>query len=102
MRRGNHLVKINFKKIIKFIYFQLYHDRFANRLELLTAYVSSIFVSNCGNFALIGYSSGHVDVFNMQSGKYKFSLENRWTAADGEAKQQRKKVILYYICFNLI
>ncbi|KAL7072309.1 hypothetical protein ACQ4LE_008436 [Meloidogyne hapla] len=55
----------------------LYHERFSNDPKLLNAFASAICLSNCGNFVLIGYSSGHVDVFNMQSGKYKFSLESK-------------------------
>lgn len=30
-------------------------------------------ITSCGNFAVIGYSSGHVDVFNMQSGLHRGS-----------------------------
>uniref|UniRef100_A0A914ME02 Small-subunit processome Utp21 domain-containing protein n=1 Tax=Meloidogyne incognita TaxID=6306 RepID=A0A914ME02_MELIC len=55
----------------------LYHERFSTDPNLLNSFASSICISNCGNFVLIGYSSGHVDVFNMQSGKYKFSLESK-------------------------
>ena len=28
-------------------------------------------VSACGNYGLIGYSSGHVDIYNMQSGLHR-------------------------------
>jgi hypothetical protein len=28
-------------------------------------------LSPCGNFAVIGYDSGHADKFNIQSGKYR-------------------------------
>lgn len=31
-------------------------------------------ISSCGNFAAIGYSSGHVDVYNLQSGKHRGSF----------------------------
>ena len=31
-------------------------------------------VSPCGNFGVIGYSSGHVDTFNMQSGLHRGSF----------------------------
>jgi hypothetical protein len=42
-----------------------------------------MFLSSCGNFALIGYSSGHLDVFNMQSGKWRNSFWFSPTATDG-------------------
>ena len=28
-------------------------------------------ITSCGNFAVIGYSTGHVDVYNMQSGLHR-------------------------------
>ena len=31
-------------------------------------------LSSCGNYAIVGYSSGHVDVYNMQSGKHRGSF----------------------------
>ncbi|XP_070172929.1 WD repeat-containing protein 36-like [Littorina saxatilis] len=31
-------------------------------------------ISSCGNFAVVGYSSGHVDVYNMESGKHRGSF----------------------------
>ncbi|KAH7729523.1 Utp21 specific WD40 associated domain containing protein [Aphelenchoides avenae] len=51
----------------------LYHKRFKYNPAYLNAYASSLCLSACGNFAIIGYSSGHLDVFNMQSGVYKLS-----------------------------
>ena len=33
-------------------------------------------MSACGNYCLIGYSSGHVDLYNMQSGLYRGSYGN--------------------------
>ncbi len=33
----------------------------------------SLTVTGCGNFVLIGYSSGHVDKFNIQSGIHRGS-----------------------------
>ena len=33
-------------------------------------------ISACGNYCLIGYSSGHVDLFNMQSGLFRGSYGN--------------------------
>lgn len=46
-----------------------------------------MYISNCGTYALVGYSSGHVDVFNMQSGKYKFSLKANRIACGGGMEQ---------------
>ena len=31
-------------------------------------------ISPCGNFGILGYSSGHVDIYNMQSGLYRGSI----------------------------
>ena len=33
-------------------------------------------ITSCGNFAVIGYSSGHVDMYNMQSGLHRGSYGN--------------------------
>ncbi|XP_013379758.1 WD repeat-containing protein 36 isoform X1 [Lingula anatina] len=42
-------------------------------------------LTSCGNFGLIGYSSGHVDVYNMQSGLHRGSYGNP-TAHDGAVR----------------
>jgi len=75
-----------FLKILK-----LYHERFSTDPNLLNSFASSICISNCGNFVLIGYSSGHVDVFNMQSGKYKFSLESKKFLEEEKSKTTTTK-----------
>lgn len=31
-------------------------------------------ISSCGNFCIIGYSSGHVDKYNLQSGIHRGSI----------------------------
>ena len=36
--------------------------------------VQAVDISSCGNYAIIGYSSGHVDVYNLQSGKHRGSF----------------------------
>ena len=36
-------------------------------------FLQSLTITSCGNFGLVGYSSGHVDVFNLQSGLYRGS-----------------------------
>ena len=38
--------------------------------------VRSVCVSHCGNYALLGCSSGRIDVYNMQSGIYQFFLSS--------------------------
>ena len=35
--------------------------------------LQAVDISSCGNFAVIGYSSGHVDMYNLQSGIYRGS-----------------------------
>ncbi|XP_072399181.1 WD repeat-containing protein 36 [Diabrotica undecimpunctata] len=37
---------------------------------------SSLCLSHCGNFVIVGYSTGHVDRFNMQSGIWRDSYGN--------------------------
>ena len=36
-------------------------------------------VSSCGNYCVIGYSSGHIDMFNMQSGLHRGTYANPTT-----------------------
>ena len=51
---------------------KLLHKRFeAHKHQLTTA--ACVDISPCGNFCAVGYSSGHVDVYNMQSGIYRGS-----------------------------
>ena len=38
-------------------------------------------ISSCGNYCVIGYSSGHADVFNMQSGLHRGSYANPTTGS---------------------
>lgn len=40
----------------------------------MACHATAIFLSSCGNYAIVGFSSGHLDVFNMQSGEYKKSF----------------------------
>lgn len=47
-----------------------------------------MFISSCGNFALVGYSSGHLDVFNMQSGKWRNSFWYSAAAQGGKKKEE--------------
>ena len=50
------------------------HDlffRFKDSKQYINACATCCDVSSCGNFAVIGYSTGHVDTFNMQSGLHR-------------------------------
>lgn len=49
---------------------QLLHDRFKGVQGVCALCVS---LSSCGNFVTIGYSSGHVDRFNIQSGIHRMT-----------------------------
>ena len=53
---------------------KLMHHRFESALKFPTLQASSVIVTACGNFVLIGYSSGHVDVYNLQSGIHRGSF----------------------------
>jgi len=55
---------------------QLLHDRFKQNLSLLEARASCICLTICGNFVLLGYSTGHVDRYNIQSGLLRGSYEH--------------------------
>lgn len=47
-----------------------------NNKETNGSTATTLCVTRCGNFALIGYSSGHVDRFNIQSGIHRDSYGN--------------------------
>uniref|UniRef100_A0A1I7XVK5 WD_REPEATS_REGION domain-containing protein n=1 Tax=Heterorhabditis bacteriophora TaxID=37862 RepID=A0A1I7XVK5_HETBA len=55
-------------KIFLIVSFQLIHSRFLEDPTLCNASATALCLSPCGNFAFIGYSTGHVDQFNVQSG----------------------------------
>lgn len=50
---------------------KLAHERFKKDASLKNAKATCLCLSACGNFIIIGYSSGHVDRFNIQSGLYR-------------------------------
>src|SRR5690606_1060163 len=52
----------------------LYHKRFATNPNYVSAYATCLQLSACGNFAFIGYSTGHIDMFNVQSGLFKLTF----------------------------
>uniref|UniRef100_A0A914I9A7 Small-subunit processome Utp21 domain-containing protein n=1 Tax=Globodera rostochiensis TaxID=31243 RepID=A0A914I9A7_GLORO len=68
----------------------LCHERFSKNAKLLHAMVTSLCISCCGTFAILGHSTGHVDVWNMQSGRWKYELQRSEQEGDG-AKKNRKK-----------
>nr|AAT68148.1 TA-WDRP-like [Danio rerio] len=45
-------------------------ERF-NRNRSLNVHATAVDISSCGNFAVIALSSGHIDVYNMQSGLHR-------------------------------
>ena len=49
---------------------KLRHQRFKEQKELRESLATCLNLSICGNFVFIGYDSGHVDKFNIQSGMY--------------------------------
>nr|CDP94484.1 Bm13865, isoform b [Brugia malayi] len=49
----------------------LLHKRFLTKPHLISASASAICISSCGNFGLIGYTTGHIDCFNLQSGHHR-------------------------------
>ncbi|VDN57379.1 unnamed protein product [Dracunculus medinensis] len=53
---------------------RLLHKRFVRKGLFFDAYATAIKISACGNFAIIGYSTGHIDCFNIQSGLYRKSF----------------------------
>ena len=56
---------------------QLLHDRFKEDVNLKKSTTAScLTVTACGNFVLIGYTSGHVDKFNIQSGIHRGSYNH--------------------------
>jgi len=55
---------------------QLLHERFKQEMELRNAVATCICLTSCGNFVLLGYSSGHVDRFNIQSGIHRGTYEH--------------------------
>ncbi|KAL6463665.1 hypothetical protein MHYP_G00280560 [Metynnis hypsauchen] len=50
--------------------YKLEPERF-NKNRALTVHATAVDISSCGNFAVIALSSGHIDVYNMQSGLHR-------------------------------
>uniref|UniRef100_A0A8R1TR68 Small-subunit processome Utp21 domain-containing protein n=1 Tax=Onchocerca volvulus TaxID=6282 RepID=A0A8R1TR68_ONCVO len=51
--------------------YRLLHKRFLTKPHLVSACASAICISSCGNFGLVGYTTGHIDCFNLQSGHHR-------------------------------
>ncbi|XP_060608574.1 WD repeat-containing protein 36-like isoform X2 [Ruditapes philippinarum] len=53
------------------------HKRFTkNAAQHMHTVAQCVEITSCGNFGLIGYSSGHIDVYNLQSGIHRGSFED--------------------------
>ncbi|KAH9489302.1 WD repeat-containing protein 36 [Bulinus truncatus] len=52
------------------------HPRFSTDVSEHAITATAVDVSACGNFGFIGYSTGHVDMYNMQSGQHRGSYGN--------------------------
>lgn len=52
---------------------KLVHDRFTKG-DFNTAVVTCLDLTVCGNFVIVGYDSGHMDKYNMQSGIHRGSF----------------------------
>uniref|UniRef100_A0A0N4ZTB6 Utp21 domain-containing protein n=1 Tax=Parastrongyloides trichosuri TaxID=131310 RepID=A0A0N4ZTB6_PARTI len=55
----------------------LFQESFFNDPNYCGIITTAISISNCGNLAFVGYSSGNVSCYNVQSGKFKFSLVDK-------------------------
>lgn len=77
---------------------KLLHERFKSRLggikDKISVHVTAVTMTYCGNFCLIGYNTGDIDMFNMQSGLYRGSL------CDGDCTAHTRQVS--GICVNLL
>ena len=47
---------------------------FQEKQELRESLATCLNLSICGNFVFVGYDSGHVDKFNIQSGIFRWDL----------------------------
>lgn len=73
IHRGKSLVttwSIGLQKMGKY---KLAHDRFTTG-EFRDAVATCLDLTVCGNFVIIGYDSGHMDKYNIQSGIYRGSF----------------------------
>jgi len=67
------------------------HERFATKVyHQIDVVATCCDISPCGNFCVIGYSTGHIDMFNMQSGLYRGSFDD--SPIQFSAKNPRKRL----------
>uniref|UniRef100_A0A1I7UA09 WD_REPEATS_REGION domain-containing protein n=1 Tax=Caenorhabditis tropicalis TaxID=1561998 RepID=A0A1I7UA09_9PELO len=67
--------------------FSLQHDRFKKKVDFIDAKATALCLSPCGNFVFIGYSTGHIDQFNAQSGRHVHS----YTSTAPKTKKREAK-----------
>ncbi|XGW26627.1 hypothetical protein V3C99_007325 [Haemonchus contortus] len=71
---------------------KLVHKRFLNDESLCCATATAIALSPCGNFAFIGYSTGHVDQFNVQSGLFIKTFTKGTQSQEKLSKREKAKL----------
>ncbi|KAK5965407.1 WD repeat-containing protein 36 [Trichostrongylus colubriformis] len=71
---------------------KLVHERFVKDAGLSCASATAIALSPCGNFAFIGYSTGHVDQFNVQSGRFIKTFAKTAPSEEKMNKREKAKV----------
>jgi len=52
----------------------LIHPRFSTDVSEHSITATAVDITSCGNFTVIGYSSGHIDMYNLQSGLFRGSF----------------------------
>uniref|UniRef100_A0A183EWF3 WD_REPEATS_REGION domain-containing protein n=1 Tax=Gongylonema pulchrum TaxID=637853 RepID=A0A183EWF3_9BILA len=72
--------------------------------HLATACASSICISSCGNFGVVGYTSGHIDCFNLQSGLHRksFKYSNQKSKAHQSAVSAEQDGLLRFWDFRWV
>jgi len=55
---------------------KLCHKRFQQNNKQKTISATCVYLTHCGNFSVIGYSSGHIDKYNIQSGLHRGTFGN--------------------------
>ncbi|CAL1530137.1 unnamed protein product [Lymnaea stagnalis] len=61
------------------------HKRFKTDVSEHSIHATAVEISSCGNFGFIGYSTGHVDMYNMQSGEYRAGTQAHYCTVRGIA-----------------
>ena len=63
----------------------LRHPRFKEMANLRRTIATAVCMTSCGNFVFIGYSSGHIDKYNIQSGIHRGELIDKKGCLNNEA-----------------